>query len=64
MGTNGFGSGLGEDGGGEGDILRAVLWHSIVLACLVGLLTLPSAIRFGRTVAMPTFAAMVVSRRS
>lgn len=29
--------------GGEGQILRFVFWHSIVLACLVGLLTLAQA---------------------
>jgi lactate permease len=29
-----------EQSGGEGKILRFVLWHSIALACLVGLLTL------------------------
>ena len=29
--------------GGEGQILRFVFWHSIVLACLIGLLTLAQA---------------------
>ena len=29
-----------EQSGGEGKILRFVLWHSIVLGCLVGLLML------------------------
>ena len=29
-----------EQPGGDGKILRFVLWHSIVLGCLVGLLTL------------------------
>ena len=32
-----------EQSGGEGRILRFVLWHSIVLAGLVGLLTLAQA---------------------
>jgi lactate permease len=32
-----------EQEGGEGKILRFVFWHSVVLACLVGLLTLVQA---------------------
>ncbi len=32
-----------EQTGGEGQILRFVLWHSVILACLVGLLTLAQA---------------------
>jgi lactate permease len=32
-----------EQSGGEGKILRFVLLHSIVLACLVGLLTMLQA---------------------
>jgi lactate permease len=32
-----------EQSGGEGAILRFVFWHSLILACLVGLLTLAQA---------------------
>jgi lactate permease len=32
--------------GGEGEILRYVFWHSLVLACLVGLLVLLQAYVF------------------
>ena len=39
--------------GGEGRILRFVLFHSIVLAALVGLLTLLQAYVFPATVPMP-----------
>ncbi len=31
--------------GHEGEILRFVFWHSVVLACLVGLLVLPAGLR-------------------
>ena len=34
-----------EQSGGEGQILRFVFLHSLVLACLVGLLTLAAGLR-------------------